>query len=88
VIDGTMSDPNHPGLSCGILLKQAISCRHDIFIDLEAGAFEVDRLSSAEADNLWILTIHLVLPLQRLVRLLTALTIGDFSSIQVPDCNA
>jgi hypothetical protein len=43
MIHSTMSNPNHPRLSIGVLLKQAIGCRYDIFIDLKGSGFDVDR---------------------------------------------
>jgi hypothetical protein len=43
MIYGTMSNPNAPRLSIRILLKEAIGCGHDIFIDLKGSGFNIDR---------------------------------------------
>jgi hypothetical protein len=44
-MNGAMSDPNYPRLSIGILLKEAIGCGHDIFIDLKGSGFGVVRVA-------------------------------------------
>jgi hypothetical protein len=41
--NGAMSDLNYPRLSVGALLKQAIGCGYDIFIDLKGSGFDVDH---------------------------------------------
>jgi len=48
MINGAMSDPNHPRLSVGILLKQAIGRGYDILIDLKGSGFDVAAYGTAK----------------------------------------
>jgi hypothetical protein len=41
VFNSAMSDPNYPGLSIGMALKQSIGCRRNIFIDFKLSRFDV-----------------------------------------------
>jgi hypothetical protein len=41
MVDSTMSNPNHPGLSIGMALKQSVGSRYNVFIDLKISGFNV-----------------------------------------------
>jgi hypothetical protein len=43
MVNGTMSDPNDPGLSVGKAFKESISRRDNGFIDFKLSGFDVDR---------------------------------------------
>jgi hypothetical protein len=43
MIDGTMTNPNHPRLSFRLSLKQPFGSRNNIVIDFKISGFDVDR---------------------------------------------